>query len=80
MIDPATSSLTAGGLILAIERSLAAYRGFRHARVERMTKDDVEEIVRDALSLHAERMENLVVDQLGKTRVELENQIWRARG
>lgn len=71
MLDPNTAPLGLGGLVLAVERGIALWRGTKHAKVERMTKADVDEIVRDALSLHAERMENLFVDALGETRREL---------
>ena len=56
---------------MAVERGLALYRGVR--RAPSLQKADVDEIVRDALSLHAERMENLFVDALGETRRDLEN-------
>ncbi len=79
MLDPNTAPLGFGGLVLAVERGIALWRGVRHQRVERMTKQDVEEIVRDALSLQAERMENAFGHALGETRRELIDQIWRAQ-
>lgn len=79
MLDPNTAPLGVGGLVLAIERGIALWRGAKHSRVERMTKADVDEIVRDALSLHTERMENVFAEQLGDVRRELIDQIWRAQ-
>lgn len=73
MLDPATAPLGLGGLVLAVERGLALYRGVRRSHTPSLQKTDVDEIVRDALSLHAERMENLFVDALGETRRDLEN-------
>lgn len=72
MLDPNTAPLGLGGLVLAAERSIALWRGFK-PRPKSLSREDVDEIVRDALSLHAEQMENLIVDALGETRRDLEN-------
>lgn len=79
MLDPATAPLGLGGLILAAERSIALWRGFK-PRPKALSREEVDELIRDALSLHEERMENVVVEALGKTRREIEDTVWRARG
>lgn len=74
VLDPVTAPLGLGGIVLAVERGLALWRQTR-PRPKGLVREDVDEIVRDALSLHAERMENLFVDALGETRRELADQM-----